>query len=135
MGTGWVGPRELRRLAHVFHDLLGQFGASQDRQQPRRPQRRAIVAPAPAGAALAQVPCHAQPDGGRQHHDVSPTALLRIAVRPDISQYLPQFPAPGSTAGRVQGSFGGRERGDLEGAQYRLPVLAAQPPHLGRCGA
>jgi hypothetical protein len=135
MSTGLVGPRELRRLTQALHDLLGQVGASQDRQQPRRPHHRAIVAPAPAGAALAQVPCHAQPECGRQHHDVSPTALLRIAVRPSISQYLPQFPAPGSTTGRVRRSFGGRERGDLEGAQDRLPVLAAQPPHLGRGGA
>lgn len=31
--------------------------------------------------------------------------------------------------------FPDRERGDLEGAQYRLPVLAAQPPDLGDVGA
>ena len=65
----------------------------------------------------------------------APTALLRIAVMPSISQYLPQFPASGSTTRRVQGSFGGRERGDLESAQYRLPVLAAQPPDLDHGGA
>jgi hypothetical protein len=49
-----------------------------------------------------------------------------------ISQQLPQFPAPGSAdAGRVHGSFGGGEGGDLEGAQDGLPVLAAQSPNLG----
>jgi len=39
------------------------------------------------------------------------------------------------TPRRVKGSFRGRERGDLESAQYRLPVLAAQPPDLGNAGA
>jgi hypothetical protein len=130
-----AGPRELRRRVQVLHDLLVQFGAGQDRQQPRRPPRRVIVTPALAGAALAQVPCHGQPKGSRQHHDVSPAALLRIAVMLSISQYLPQFPAPGSVTTRhAQGSFRGRERGDLESAQYRLPVLAAQPPNLGNVG-
>jgi hypothetical protein len=125
MSTGGVGTREPRRRAQVLHDLLVQFGAGQDRQQPRRPQRRAIVAPAPAGAALAEVPCHAQPEGSRQHHHVPPTAVARIALMLSVSQYLPQFPAPRSTTRHVQGSFGGRERGDLEGAQDRLPVLTA----------
>jgi hypothetical protein len=136
MGTGCVaGPRELRNGVQVLHDLLVQFGVGQDRQQLRRPPRHAVVAPALAGAALAQVPCHGQPKGSRQHHDVS-RACLRIAVMPTISQYLAQFPAPGSIAAwRVQASFPGRERGDLEGAQYRLPVLTAQPPNLGSVGA
>jgi hypothetical protein len=116
--------------------LLVQFGVGQDRQQLRRPPRHAIVAPALAGAALAQVPGHGQPKGSRQHHDVSPTALPGIAVMLRISQYLPQFPAPASiTPRRVQGCFPGRERGDLKSAQYRLPVLAAQPPNLGNVGA
>jgi hypothetical protein len=61
---------------------------------------------------------------------VPPAVLL-----PRTSQYLPQFPAPGSVTARVRGSFRGRERGDLESAQYRLPVLAAQPPDLGDAGA
>ena len=53
-----------------------------------------------------------------------------------ISQYLPQFPAPGSLPPRlVRGSFRGRERGDLEGAQYCPPVLATQSPNLGNAGA
>jgi hypothetical protein len=120
----------------VLHDLLGQFSAGQDRQQLRRPPRHAVVAPALTGAALAQVPCHGQPKGGRQHHDVPPAAFLQVAVALAISQYPPQFPAPGSvSAWRVQGTFPGRERGDLESAQYRLPVLAAQPPDLGNVGA
>jgi hypothetical protein len=118
VGTGCVaGPRERRHRVRVLHDFLGQFGGGQDRQQPRRPPRHAIVAPALAGAALAQVACHGQSKGSRQHHDVSPTAPLPIAIVLSISQYLPQFPAPGSiTAWRVQGSFRGRERRDLESA-------------------
>jgi hypothetical protein len=120
----------------ALHDLIDQFGIGQDRQQLGRPPRRAVVAPALAGAALAQVPCHGQPKGSRQHHDLSPAAVLRIAVMLSFSQYLPQFPAPGSiTTWRAQGSFPGRERGDLESAQYRLPVLPAQPPNLGDVGA
>jgi hypothetical protein len=137
MGLGRTpGPREFRHRAQGLHDLLVQFGAGQHRQQLRRPPARAIVPPVLAGTALAQVPCHGHPKGGRQHRDVSPAALLPTAVTLSISQYLPQFPAPGSvTTRRVQVSFGGRERGDLESAQYRLPVLAAQPPDLGNAGA
>jgi hypothetical protein len=135
--TGCVaGPRERQHRAQALHELLVQFGAGQDRQQLRRPPRHAIVAPALAGAALAQVPCHGQPKGSGQHHDASPAALLQIAVMLSVRQYLPQFPAPGSiTAWRVQRSFPGRECGDLESAQYRLAVLAAQPPDLGNVGA
>jgi hypothetical protein len=130
------GPRELRHRAQTLRDLLVQFGAGQHRQQLRRPPAHAIVAPALAGTALAQVPGHGHPKGNGQHRGVSPAALLPIAVPLSISQYLPQFPAPGSvTTRRVQGSFRGRERGDLESAQYRLPVLAAQPPDLGNAGA
>ena len=67
---------------------------------------------------------------------MTPAARMRIAVMLSISQCLPQFPAPGTLAPRlVRGSFRGRERGDLEGAQYRLPVLATQPPDLGNAGA
>jgi hypothetical protein len=137
VGSGYVaGPRELRLRVQVLHDLLVQFGAGQDRQQLRRPLRRAIVRPAMADGALAQMTCHGQPQGRRQHQEVSATALLRIAVTLSISQYLPQLTAPGSiTTGRVQGGFRGREQGDLESAQYRLPVLAAEPPNLGNAGA
>lgn len=130
-----AGPRDLRHRVRALHDLLVQFGVGQDRQQLRCPPRHAIVAPALAGAALAQVPCYGQPKGSRQHHDAWPAALPRIAVMPSVSQYLSQFPAPGSiTTWRVHPSFPGRERGDLESAQYRLPVLAAQPPNLGNVG-
>jgi len=52
------------------------------------------------------------------------------------SKYLPQFRAPGGLAPRlVQRCVRGRERGDLEGAQYRLPVLATQSSDLGNAGA
>ena len=79
---------------------------------------------------------HGQPQVGGQHHAVPPNALVRTAVPLSISQYQPQFHAPGSLATeRVQGSFRGRERGDLESAQYRVAVLAAQPPGLGDVGA
>jgi hypothetical protein len=85
--TGCVArPRELRHRVQVLHDLLAQFGAGQNRQQLRTPQRRAIVPPAQAGAALAQVPGHGQPEGSGQHHDVSPTPLLRIAVLLSVGQ-------------------------------------------------
>ena len=86
------------------------------------------------------MPGHGQPKGSRQHHDVSPGALLRSAVLLSIGQYLPQVTAAGSiTAGLVPTGFPGREfpgreRGDLESAQYRLPVLAEQPPNLGHVG-
>jgi hypothetical protein len=67
---------------------------------------------------------------------VTPAARMRVTVMLGISQYLPQFPAPRTLAPRLaRGSFRGRERGDLEGAQYRLPVLAAQSPNLGNAGA
>ena len=130
------GPRELRQRAQALHDLLVQFGAGQHRQQLRPPPARAVVTPALAGTALAQVPGHGHPKGNRQYRSGSTAALLPVAVPLSFSQYLPQFPAPGSaTTWRVQGSFRGRERGDLESAQYRLPVLAAQPPDLGNAGA
>ena len=77
------------------------------------------------------MPGHGQPKGGRQHDDVWPGALRRIAVALSVGQYLPQFPAAGSTTRLVQASFPGRERGDLESPQYGLPVLVAQPPNLG----
>jgi hypothetical protein len=81
------------------------------------------------------VPCHGHPKGNRQHRG-APPALLPVGVTLSISQYLPQFPAPASAATRrARGSFRGRERGDLESAQYRLPVLAAQPLDLGNAGA
>jgi hypothetical protein len=61
---------------------------------------------------------------------------MRIAVLLTSSHHLPQFAAPRSLVPRlVRGSFRGRERGDLEGAQYRLPVLAAHSPNLGNSGA
>jgi len=67
---------------------------------------------------------------------VTPAALVRTAVALSISQYLPQLPASGSLAPRLaQGRFRGRERSDLEGAQYRVPVLATQPLNLGHAGA
>ncbi|HEY5399492.1 MAG TPA: hypothetical protein VIL16_29325 [Trebonia sp.] len=53
-----------------------------------------------------------------------------------ISQYPPQLPATGSLDTRQSlASFGGGERGDLEGAQYGLLVLATQPPNLGNRSA
>lgn len=130
------GPGELRRRAQALRDLFVQFGAGQHRQQLRRPPDHAVVTPALAGTAPAQVPGHGHPKGSRQHRGVPPAALLPVAVTLSISQYLPQFPAPGSVATRrVRGSFRGRERGDLESSQYRLPVLAAQPPDLGAAAA
>ena len=131
MGTGGVaGPCKLRHRGRALRDVLAQLGVGQDRQHLRRPPRQGIVTPALAAAALAEVPGHGQPKGGRQHHDGAPAALLRIAVALSIGQYLPQFPAPGRATRLVQASLPGRERGDLERAQYRLPVLAAQPPNL-----
>jgi hypothetical protein len=123
MGTGCgAGPRELRHEAQVFHDLLAQFGAGQDRQQLRLPPRHAVVTLLLAGDALTQVACHGQPKGSGQHRAGSPPALSRIAVMRSVGQYLPQFPAPGGLTARIRGSFR-RERGDLESAQDRLPVL------------
>lgn len=136
MGAGGAdGPRELQQRVQVLHDLLVQFDPGQNRQQLRTPRRGAFAPPALAGTALAQVPRHGQPEGGRQHHDGPANPLVRIAVRLGVSQYLPQFPAPGSAARCVQGRLGGGERGNLDGAQYRLPVLAAQPPNLGDVSA
>jgi len=130
-----VGLRGLRRRVQDLHDLVVQFGAGQDRQQLRCPPRHAVVTPVLAGAAQAHVACHGQPQGSRQHHRVTPNALLRVAVTRSVSQYLPQFTAFRSLATqRVQGCFR-RERGDLESAQYRLPVLAPQPPDPGNVGA
>ena len=52
-----------------------------------------------------------------------------------VSQEVPQFPAPGSRAAKhVERQIRIRERGDLEGAQYRLPVLTTQSPDLGNHG-
>jgi hypothetical protein len=132
MGTGHgPGLPEPRCRRQVLHDLLAQLGVGQDRQQLGRPPRHAVVAPALAGTALAQVAGQGQPQGSRQHYRVALTALMRIAVvAARISQHLPQFPAPGSPdAGWVLGGFG--EGGDLKGAHEGLPVLATQSPDLG----
>jgi hypothetical protein len=67
---------------------------------------------------------------------VTPTVLVRIAVRASISQQVPQFRAPGNPAAKpVQGHVRIRERRQLEGAEYRLPVLATQSPNLGNGGS
>jgi hypothetical protein len=122
-------------MARVLHDLLGQLGVGQDGQQLRRPPRHEIVAPVAAGFALAYVAGHGQSQGGRQHHVVTSNALRRTAVALSSSEYLPEFPAPGSLITQpVRARFRG-ERGDLEGAQYRLPVLAAQPSDVGDVAA
>jgi hypothetical protein len=61
---------------------------------------------------------------------------MRIPVPLSSRHYLPQFRTPrGRAALLVLGSFRDRERGDLEGAQYRCPVLATQPSNLGNAGA
>jgi hypothetical protein len=130
-----VGPRGLRQMARVLHDLLGQFGVGQDGQQIGRPPRHEIVTPVAAGFALAYVACHGQPQGSRQHHAVTPNALIRIAVALSSSEYLPEFPAPGSLITQPVRARFRSERGDLESAQYRLPVLVAQPSNLGDVGA
>jgi hypothetical protein len=122
-------------MARVLHHLLGQFGAGQDGQQPGRPPRHEIGTPVAAGSALACVACHGQPQGSRQHHAVTPNALMRTAVALSSSEYLPEFPAPGSLITQPVRARFRSERGDLESAQYRLPVLAAQPPDLGDVGA
>jgi hypothetical protein len=60
---------------------------------------------------------------------------MRIAVMASVSQEVPQFPAPTSPAAKqVQGQIRIRERGDLEGAHCRLPVLTTQSPNLGNGG-
>jgi len=66
---------------------------------------------------------------------VTPAVRLGIAVTVSVSQEVPQFPAPGSRAAKhVERQIRIRERGDLEGAQYRLPVLTTQSPDLGNHG-
>jgi hypothetical protein len=123
-------------MARVLHDLLGQFGVGQDGQQLRRPPRHEIVTPVAAGFTLAYVACHGQPQGCRQHHAVTPNALMRTGVAlSGSSKYLPEFPAPGSLITQPVRARFRSERGDLESAQYRLPVLAAQPSNLGGVGA
>jgi hypothetical protein len=87
MGTGCgAGLPELRRRLRVLHDLLGRFVPGQDRQQLRRPPCHAIVSPALAGSALAQVAGKGQPHGSRQHHEVTPAALVPVAVVLSVSQ-------------------------------------------------
>lgn len=78
----------IRSRLQVRHDLVGQLGASQDRQQLRCPPRRAIVTLVLAGGALAHVACHGQPQGGRQHHGVTPGARMRVTVTLSVSQDL-----------------------------------------------
>jgi len=136
-GTGrGAGRPGLRHRLRVRRDLLVPFGLGQDRQQLRRPPCHAIVTSALADCALAQVAGKGQPHGSRQHYKVTPAELVRTAVVLGLSQYLPQLPALRSVAPRlVRGSFRGGERGDLEGAQDRVPVLAAQPLNLGHAGA
>jgi hypothetical protein len=77
----------------------------------------------------------AQPRSCRQHDGVTPAVLTRIAVAVSTGQYVPQFRAPSRAAAkRIQGQIRIRERGDLEAAQYRLPVLTTQAPDLGNGG-
>ena len=116
-----VGSRRLGDRTQILDDLLVQFGARHDRENLRRPPRHTVVSPVPAGVALAHVARHGQPQLRRQYQVVA-TAL-------SVREYLPQLPAPGSLAAkRVRVGFRGRERGYLESAQYRLAVLASQPP-------
>jgi hypothetical protein len=121
-------------MVRVLHDLLGQFGLGQNGQQLGCPSCHEIVTPVAAGFALAYVACHGQPQGSRQHHAVTRNALMRTAVVLS-SAYLPEFPAPGSLITQPVRARFRSERGDLESAQYRLPVLAAQPSNLGGVGA
>jgi hypothetical protein len=131
-----AGPRDFRHRSQILDDLLVQFGARQDRQDVPCPLRHAVGTPAKARVALTHVARHGQPQVGRQHRAVPPNTLVHTAVTLSISQYLPQFRAPGSLATQpVNGGFGGRERGDFESAEYRLAVLVAQPPGLGDVGA
>jgi hypothetical protein len=125
----------LWQMARVLHDLLGQFGAGQDGQQLGRPSCRQIVTPVAAGFAVAYVACHGQPQGSRQYHVVTPNALMRAAVALSSSEYLPESPAPGSLITQPVRARFRSECGDLESAQYRLPVLTAQPSDLGDVGA
>jgi hypothetical protein len=135
-GTG--GPDRLpalRQRLQVLHDLLEYFDVGQDRQQLGRPPRHAVVTPVLAGAALVQMAGQGQPGGCRQHDGVPPAVLLLIAVTVSVSQQVPQFPAPGGPAAKqVQRQVRIGERGDLKGAQYRLPVLATQSANLGDGG-
>jgi hypothetical protein len=131
-----VGSRALRHRSQILDDLLVQFGARQDRQKLPRPPRHAIVAPVVAGVAVADVGRHGQPQVSGQHDAVPPGNLVHAAVTASVREYLPQLPAPGGlTARPVLVGFRGRERGDLESAQYRLAVLTAQPPGDGGVGA
>ncbi len=119
-----------------MNDVLVQLGSCEDRQKLRRPLRHAVGTPLTAVFALPGVAGHGQPQVNGQHHVVPPDALVRTAVVLSVSQHLPQFPAPGClVTKRVDRGFRGRERGDLESAQYRLPVISAQPPSLGGVGA
>lgn len=129
------GPGGLRQMARVLHDLLGQFGLGQDGQQLGCPSRHEIVTAVPAGSALAYVACQGQPQWSRQHHAVAPNALISTAIALSGSDYLPEFPAPGSLVTQPVLARFRSERGDLESAKYRLPVLAAQPWNLGDLGA
>jgi hypothetical protein len=131
-----VGSRGLGDRAQILDDLFVQFGARDDRENLLCPPRHAVVPPLAAGAALAHVARHGQPQLRRQHKVVPPNALMRIATTPSIGKYLPQLPAPeGLAPQRVHVGFRGRERGDLESAQYRLAVLAPQPPGASDVGA
>jgi hypothetical protein len=131
-----VGSRALRHRSQVLDDLLVQFDARQDRQKLRRPPRHVILTPLVAGGALADVGRHGQPQVTRQYQAVALDNLVQAAVTASVGQYLRQLPAPGSLAARpVLDGFRGHERGDLESAQYRLAVLAAQPPGHVRVGA
>ncbi|HEX6519167.1 MAG TPA: hypothetical protein VF070_04020 [Streptosporangiaceae bacterium] len=122
-------------MARILHDSLGQFGLGQDGQQLGRPPCRENLTPVAARFALAYVASHGQPQGSRQHHAVTPNALMRGGASLSSSEYLPQFPAPGSLITQPVRAHFRSERGDLESAQYRLPVLATQPSDLGDVGA
>ena len=85
---------------------------------------------------MAHVAGQDHPQVSRQHHKVTAAAPVLIAVMLSGSHYLPDFPASRRLAPRlVVGALRRRERGDLEGAQYRLPVLVTQPSNLGNAGA
>jgi hypothetical protein len=129
-----AGPRRLGDRSQILDYLLVQFGAGQYRQKILCPLSHAGGTPVAASVALAHVPSHQQPQVSRQHHVVPPKPLGRAPVPLSIGQHLPEPPAPGNLA-TARGSFRGGVRGDLESAQYRLAVLAAQPPSLLDVGA
>jgi len=122
-------------MARVLHDLLSQFGVGQDGQQFGRPPCHEVVTAHAAGFALAYVACHGQPQLGRQHHVVTPSAPIHTAVAVSSSDYLPEFPAPGNRITQPVRARLRSERSDPESAQYRLPVLPPQPSNLGDIGA